>query len=78
MLSLFCVPVSVVAQPSNNAVHRAVIVASKICLNGFIGCIPDVVNSFLTNALKDIPVVICGPFSSFSSMKPFFLKSYFR
>jgi hypothetical protein len=37
MLSLFCVLVDVLAQLTNNAVHAAVIVASKICLNGFIG-----------------------------------------
>jgi hypothetical protein len=37
MLSLFCVLVDVLAQLTNNAVHAAMIVASKIRLNGFIG-----------------------------------------
>ena len=36
MLSLFCV-LCVLAQLSNNTVHAAVIVAYKICLNGFMG-----------------------------------------
>ena len=36
MLSLFCVPVCVLAQLSNNTVHPTVIVASKKCLNDFI------------------------------------------
>jgi hypothetical protein len=55
MFSLFCVPVCVVAQPINSAVHAAMILLSKICLIGFIGCILVVVNRFLTNASKGNP-----------------------
>ena len=38
MLSLFCVVLRVVAQPSNSPMHAAVTLLRKIHLNGFMFC----------------------------------------
>src|SRR6266478_4641555 len=67
MLSRFCVLVCVVAQPNNSAVHAAVVVASKICLDGFIGRYLIIDNRVSKRILqKVIPVVICGPWVTVS------------
>jgi hypothetical protein len=58
MLSLFCVLVCVVAQPNNTAAHTAVVVASKIRLNGFMGFDLIVDNKLPNEGQKVIPVVI--------------------
>src|SRR5882724_5072649 len=55
MLSLFCVLVCVLAQLSNNTVYAAVIVASKICPNGFIGLSGLLIIKFVTNASERDP-----------------------
>src|SRR4029077_4547957 len=70
MLSRFCVLVCVVAQPNNNAVHAAVVAASKICLNGFIGFDLLVDNKILNECQKVMPVVICGPWVTVSRRSP--------
>src|SRR5947207_2311254 len=55
MLSLFWVLVCVLAQLSNNTVHAAVIVASNICPNGFIGLSGLLIIKFVTNASERDP-----------------------
>src|SRR5712691_8663809 len=72
MLSLFCVLVCVVAQPNKSAVHAAMVMASKICLDDSIGCNLVVDNKIPDEYQKVIPVVICGPCMTASKRKLLF------
>jgi hypothetical protein len=70
MLSLFCVVVCVVEQPTNAAVHAVAIPHIKLYLISFIGS-NRIVEMFPDNLLqKVIPVVICGPCMTVSKRKP--------